>query len=178
LARVLAGEKAALADLRELEDLELEYLQGAVLNCSQVSWLAERSAELALFFEALQGQEASLKRLKRKKASLARLAVQVGEILKRLASDPDKQGGEDKDDKGQVLYTEGATADVGLLVGEEHLRQHEYARAVEAFTRSLRTNPSADAYEGRARAYHALALADEARARALRDYDERGPSAP
>ena len=63
----------------------------------------------------------------------------------------------------------GAAADVSLLVGEMHLKQGEYARAVEAFTRSIEADPkAADEYEGRARAYRALAAEDERRARQLR----------
>ena len=42
------------------------------------------------------------------------------------------------------------------------------AKAIEAFTRALESNPTADVYEGRAQAYRALAEADERKARELR----------
>jgi tetratricopeptide (TPR) repeat protein len=63
----------------------------------------------------------------------------------------------------------GAAADVSLLIGEMHLKQGEYTKAIEAFTRSIEADPrAADEYEGRARAYRALAAQDERRARDLR----------
>jgi uncharacterized protein HemY len=59
-------------------------------------------------------------------------------------------------------------ADMGCLIGELHLRQGEYEKAIEAFSRALETRPSSDLYEGRARAYRALAERDEAAAALLR----------
>jgi Plasmid pRiA4b ORF-3-like protein len=59
-------------------------------------------------------------------------------------------------------------ADTACLVGEVHLERGEYHKAVEAFSRALTGRPTADAYEGRARAYRALAAADERFARELR----------
>jgi hypothetical protein len=59
-------------------------------------------------------------------------------------------------------------ADTACLVGEVHLGRGEYHRAIEAFSRALAVRPTADAYEGRARAYRALAAADERFARELR----------
>jgi hypothetical protein len=62
-----------------------------------------------------------------------------------------------------------AAADVSLLIGEMHLRKGDYVKAVEAFTRSIEADPTAaDEYEGRARAYRALAARDERKARELR----------
>ncbi len=59
-------------------------------------------------------------------------------------------------------------ADTACLVAEMHLSQGEYHKAVEAFTRAIAMNPTVDAYEGRARAYRALAAADEQVAQQLR----------
>ncbi len=59
-------------------------------------------------------------------------------------------------------------ADAACLIGEMHLRHGELDKAIEAFSRALETNPTPDAYEGRARAYRSLAERDELRARALR----------
>ena len=62
-----------------------------------------------------------------------------------------------------------AAADVSLLIGEMHLKEGEYAKAIEAFTRAIENNPkAADEYEGRARAYRALAARDDRRAREMR----------
>jgi hypothetical protein len=63
---------------------------------------------------------------------------------------------------------DGAAADVSCLIGEQHLRDGEYQKAVEAFTRSLESRTTADAHEGRARAYRALADDDDRRALSLR----------
>ena len=62
----------------------------------------------------------------------------------------------------------GTVADMGCLIGEMHLRQGEYEKAVEAFTRALETQPAADLYEGRARAYRGIAEQDERDARKMR----------
>ncbi len=75
----------------------------------------------------------------------------------------------DDGDESDDDIPEAAAADVSLLIGEMHLKAGEYAKAVEAFTRSIETNPAAaDEYEGRARAYRALADEDERRAREFR----------
>ena len=61
----------------------------------------------------------------------------------------------------------GTAADAAYLVGELHLSKGDKQKAIEAFTRSIEECPTADAYEGRARAYRALADDDERTARAL-----------
>ncbi len=76
--------------------------------------------------------------------------------------------GEPAEFDGEGVFSDRTSADVGLLVGEQHLRQGEYLLALEAFTRSLQTSPTPDAYEGRARAYRGLADEDERRASELR----------
>ena len=76
---------------------------------------------------------------------------------------------DDWDDEDMEDLPEAAAADVSLLIGEMHLKDAEFARAVDAFTRSIEANPeAADEYEGRARAYRALAEEDERTARELR----------
>ena len=49
-----------------------------------------------------------------------------------------------------------------------YLRQGEFEKAVEAFTRAIDTRPAADLYEGRARAYRGLAERDMDAAALLR----------
>jgi tetratricopeptide (TPR) repeat protein len=76
---------------------------------------------------------------------------------------------DDEDDEPEEDMPEAAAADVSLLIGEMHLKTREYAKAVEAFTRSIEANPAAaDEYEGRSRAYRALADEDERKAKELR----------
>jgi len=59
-------------------------------------------------------------------------------------------------------------ADAACLVGELHLSKGDYRKAVEAFTRAIEEGPTADAHEGRAKAYRALAAEDDRAARNLR----------
>ena len=150
---VLAGNKKALAALQTGGDLELDYVHGLAHNCQQSGWLAERHPELHGVFEAIKGDEGPLRRLKGKKPGLIKLARLV-----RAAA---------KSDDALTEASSGGAADVGCLVGEMHLSKGEYARAVEAFTRSLVVSPTPDAFEGRAKAYRGLAALDEQRARAL-----------
>ena len=77
---------------------------------------------------------------------------------------------DDWDEEEVEELPEEAAADVSLLIGEMHLKEGESRPApVEAFTRSIEANPqAADEYEGRARAYRALAAEDERKARELR----------
>jgi hypothetical protein len=163
LTRAITGDRHAAAALKDVDSQELDYLHGAVVNCGQLPWLAERSPELTLLFQAIRGDDAALKRLKRKKASLGKLAALVRELVEKA------KPVEPAVTNGQVPLSEGTSADVGLLVAEHHLREHDYPRAIEAFSRAIENSPTADAYEGRARAYRALAQQDEHRARALRD---------
>jgi hypothetical protein len=75
------------------------------------------------------------------------------------------QEGSEEEQRGEIGRT--AAADTACLVGELHLRQGEYEKAVQAFTQAIESNPTADVYEGRARAYQALADRDERKAREL-----------
>jgi hypothetical protein len=161
LTRAVAGDKRAASTLKGLDAQELDYLRGSIVNCGQLPWLAERSPELALLFQGVKGDDEAVKRLKRKKAGLARVAQLVRELVCNVSTEPAVTN-------GQVPLEAGASAEVSLLVAEDHLRQQDYRQAVEAFSRAIDNSPSADAYEGRARAYHALALADERRAAELR----------
>jgi tetratricopeptide (TPR) repeat protein len=157
----LGGQKTALERLQKRKTLDLDGLYGP--GGMPTAWLRDNKPEFHLLFEAIQGDDESLKRLDRKKHSLARLAVVARKAYRqaRRASQTDSE-----DTSAGSL--DGQAADVGCLVGELHLRQGDYLHAVEAFTRAIENTPSADAFEGRARAYQALALADERRAAELR----------
>jgi len=69
---------------------------------------------------------------------------------------------------GQAQDMAGSAADAACLIGEMHLRQGDHTRAIDAFTRAIQSSPTADAYEGRAKAYRGLAFEDEGQARELR----------
>ena len=101
-----------------------------------------------------------------------RLIHKVGESPPQYPNMEEEDWGdedENRDDEDGEEIPEGAAADVSLLIGEMHLKDGEFARAIEAFTRAIEANPqAADEYEGRARAYRALAAEDERKARELR----------
>jgi tetratricopeptide (TPR) repeat protein len=94
----------------------------------------------------------------------------VGESPPQYSDDDEDDWDDDEeDDESDEDMPEAAAADVSLLIGEMHLKAGEYAKAVEAFTRSIEANPAAaDEYEGRSRAYRALADEDERKAKELR----------
>ena len=93
--------------------------------------------------------------------------VKYPRVVRRVGQSPPQYA--EKGGEAAAAGLPGAAADVSLLIGEMHLKDGEYARAVEAFTRSIEADSkAADEYEGRARAYRALAAADERRARELR----------
>jgi hypothetical protein len=92
-------------------------------------------------------------------------------VTKRVGESPPQYADleeDEEDEDTEPLPTEAVAADVSCLIGEQHLRDGDPAKAVEAFTRSLEGEPTADAYAGRARAYRALADADDRQARELR----------
>lgn len=163
----LRGDKKALKTFQEGAVPNLDDLFATFDSCDPVPWLCEKHPELHLVFTAAKGDEAALRRLKRKKAALARLA----EALRKPYQAARNQDGAPGPETGGGEMADGAAADVGCLVGELHLRKGDFDKAVEAFTRAINTNPSADEYEGRARAYRALALLDERKAEELRNGD-------
>jgi hypothetical protein len=65
-------------------------------------------------------------------------------------------------------HQEDVASDLACLVGELHLSRREYDKALAAFNRAIAVSPTADAYQGRANAYRALALEDEQRASVVR----------
>jgi tetratricopeptide (TPR) repeat protein len=106
------------------------------------------------------------------KGKYPKVIQKVGESPLQYGDD-DEDDWDDEDDDSDEDMPEGAAADVSLLIGEMHLKEGEYAKAVEAFTRAIEANPAAaDEYEGRSRAYRALADEDERKAKELR----AGPS--
>jgi hypothetical protein len=160
LPRAVQGDRHAFAALRAADPLELDALCATLLTTEPPDGLATRHPELQLLLEAVRGDDLALHRLQRKKAGVARLARFLRDVC---------GGAEALCDAADGTITDGAAADVGLLVGEQHLRDGHFARALAAFSRAIEVEPTPDAYEGRARAYHGLAELDERRARGLRD---------
>ncbi len=156
--QALAGEKPALASLQNGAAEELDDLFEFIDNEDLSSWLAERRPELHLLFEAIKGNQEAATELKRRKPPYARLVPIFREVHERFLQ---------KTNGGGAIEG-GAVADMGCLIGEMHLRQGEYEKAIDAFTRAIDTRPSPDLFEGRARAYRALAERDEAAAALLR----------
>jgi hypothetical protein len=90
-------------------------------------------------------------------------------VAKRVGDSPPQFGAEGHEERVDPPDMQASVAaDTACLIGELHLGKGDYAKAVEAFSRSIEGSPTADAYEGRAKAYRALAAADERRADKLR----------
>jgi hypothetical protein len=133
-----------------------------VVACEEIErLLLADHQEVYLLFAAAKGNAESLAALRRQKRSYATLAQMIREASERMARLKSRHGSNGK-------VSESDAADVGCLIGEMHLGRNEFLKAVEAFTRAIENEPTADAFEGRARAYSALALQDEQRARELR----------
>ena len=160
-ARAHAGDRKAVQALQAGEVRELDDLFEIIDNDDLSRWLEEQHPEFHELFRAAQGDEEALKRLKRKKAALGKLAQAVRQLHEKYLRRTREQ-------RVQEDFAGGAAADMRCLVGEMHLGNGEYHKAIEAFTRALESNPTADVYEGRARAYRALADEDERKARGLR----------
>jgi tetratricopeptide (TPR) repeat protein len=160
LTRALTGRNKALAELHAEEPAYLDDLFEVIDNDDLCRWLEERRPEVHLLFEAIKGDEAATTRLKRSRPGRAKLALVVRALHEAHLH---------KVRDGAPVDIEGDTAaDMSCLIGEMHLKEGEYAKAVEAFTRAIAAQPAADLYEGRARAYRGLAERDERQAADLR----------
>src|SRR5262249_49823981 len=155
----LGGDRQALAALQNGAAEELDDLFEMIDNEDLTSWLAERRPDLRLLFDAIKGDDDAAARLKSKKAAFARLVPALREGHERFLS---RTGAAHEPTEGR------AVADMGCLIGEMHLRQAEYEKAIEAFTRAIETQPAPDLFEGRARAFRGLAERDESAAALMR----------
>lgn len=157
--RALIGQPEALALLQNGHAEHLDDLFEVIDNEDLSGWLQERRPELHMLFEAIKGDESAATKLKKKKAEYAKLLPALREVHERFLN---------KTNGPHELTEGGAVADMGCLIGEMHLRQGEYEKAVEAFTRAIDTQPSPDLFEGRARAFRELADRDESAAALMR----------
>jgi tetratricopeptide (TPR) repeat protein len=168
--RALAGDADALARLDSDDPIDLDDLFGHLDNSlnggSWTPWLREHRPDWALLFEAIRGDVEAMTQLEGKAdlIDLARAVHRRYDLFRQQGPHDEFADYPTEEDP----FANGAAADMGCLVGEMHLKKGDYHRAVEAFSRSLATTPSPDVFEGRARAYRALALRDERRAREMR----------
>jgi tetratricopeptide (TPR) repeat protein len=162
----LTGAKEAVDTLESHPASRLLDLFDTIAHCGVEEWLRDKYPELHALFAYVRGDDTALKEVKHKKTTFKRIA----EIIRKKY-----RNYRDDDTDGLVSAArptslqEGAVADVGCLIGEMHLHQHEYHKAVEAFSRAIAADPTPDAYIGRARAYRALAALDEHTAAHLRE---------
>jgi len=157
-ARALVGGPKARERLRGLKPADWDQLFEVIGNEELGRTLLRHHQEEYLLFEAVKGDEKSLAVLNKERPAYARLALLIREVHERTVLAADLPDGK---------LTGSAAADVGCLIGEMHLERGEYHKAVEAFSRAIENQPAADVYEGRARAYRALAALDQQRAREL-----------
>ncbi len=148
-AKALDGDKDALAALESRQPEKLADLFDTIAHCDVEQWLDENHPDLHRLFAFVRGEEAALRGLKHRKVTYQR----VGEALRehfRNYHDEDGETESASSADGEPALPEGAAADVGCLIGEMHLQNEEFHKAVDAFSRAVETNPTADAYEGRA----------------------------
>jgi tetratricopeptide (TPR) repeat protein len=165
-AKALSGDKKALDAFTSAKPPDASVLCETIAHCDLKDWLSENHPDLHLLFESVRGDESALKRLKRKRPRLGKLAESLeGRYRDYHEEEEVPPAGESN---GAQALPDGTAADVGCLIGEMHLSNGEFDKAVEAFSRAIETKPTADAYEGRARAYRALADSDVCSAQLLR----------
>ncbi|HEY7426405.1 MAG TPA: tetratricopeptide repeat protein [Gemmataceae bacterium] len=148
----LTGAKEAVDSLEAQPTDKLIDLFDTIAHCDVEEWLHENHTELQRLFAFVRGDDTALRGLKQRRA----ICKRVGEIVRAKYRDY-----RDEDSEEAAPVAEGAAADVGCLIGEMHLQQQEYHKAIEAFSRAIESDPTPDAYAGRARAYRALAALDD-----------------
>jgi tetratricopeptide (TPR) repeat protein len=164
-AEALTGVREAVDTLQAHPADKLVDLFDTISHCDVEEWLSENHPELHGLFAFVRGNDAALKGVKHKKATFKRVA-EIVRAKYRDYHDEDADGAVSAD--GRAARPEGTAADVGCLIGEMHLHNHEYHKAIEAFSRAIANDPTPDAYAGRARAYRALAALDDHAAAELR----------
>jgi hypothetical protein len=154
----LTGAKEAVESLEAHPARKLGDLFDTIAHCDVEEWLNENHPELHRLFEFVRGDETALRGLKHKKVTYKRVA----EIVRRkYRGYRDEDGETAAASDGKSAVPEGAAADVGCLIGEMHLQNREYHKAIDAFSRAIESDPTPDAFAGRARAYRALAVLDD-----------------
>lgn len=162
----LTGAKEAVDTLQARPDDKLADLFDTISHCNVEEWLSENHPELHGLFAYARGDDAALKGVKHKKAAFKRVA----EIVRaKYQNYHDEDGDGLAPSDGLAAAPEGAAADVGCLIGEMHLHNQDFHKAIEAFSRAIAIDPTPDAHAGRARAYRALAALDDHAAAQMRE---------
>ena len=161
----LTGAREAVETLEAYPADKLVDLFDTISHCEVQEWLSENHPELYALFTFVRGDDAALKGIKHKRATLKRVA-EIVRAKYQAHHERDADGVASAD--GMATLPEGAAADVGCLIGEMHLQNHDYDKAIEAFSRAIANDATADAHAGRARAYRALAALDDHAAAELR----------
>jgi hypothetical protein len=158
--QAIRGDAQAFRAFDADEGLRLEDLFKTIGNGALSTWLRQKRLDLFLLFEAIKGDEEAMLILKKKrrKPSYADLAQVIRDLYEKHLLD---------EEDAEPLVDQSA-ADAACLVGELHLSKGDFRHAIEAFSRALEVHPTADAHEGRARAYRSLAAFDERQAEELR----------
>lgn len=154
----LSGAREAVETLEAQSPGNLLDLFDTISHCEVEEWLSANHPELHALFAFVRGEDAALKGIKHKRATLKRVA-EIVRLKYQTHHEEDGDGIASPD--GAATLAEGAAADVGCLIGEMHLQNHDYPKAIEAFSRAIANDPTPDAYAGRARAYRALAALDD-----------------
>lgn len=165
LVEALSGAREAIEMLEAHSPGKLVDLFDTISHCDVEGWLSEKHPELHGLFAFVRGEETALKGIKHKRATLKRVAELIRAKYQEYSEEDDESVAHTD---GTAALPEGAAADVGCLIGEMHLQNHEYHKAIEAFSRAIANTPTPDAYMGRSRAYRALATLDEQNAGELR----------
>lgn len=155
--RALDGGPRARTKLRQLTQSEWDEVLEVIGDDALNQELLDRHSEVHLLFEAVRGDEKAMELLKKHRPAFYSVAQIVREANEQAVATTN----------GKLVsehIEHSAAADVGCLIGELHLSRGEYHKAVAAFTRAIDNEPTPDVYEGRARAYRALAEEDERRA--------------
>jgi tetratricopeptide (TPR) repeat protein len=155
-ARLLGGDETVVPKMNNGTPGRMDDLFELVDNDDLTRLLQERRPALHLLFGALRGDIDAARALKRDGPTYHRQLTPLRQAYARYKK---------HENEGPI---EESAADMGCLVGEMHLRAGEFEKAIEAFTRAIETAPSADLYEGRARAYRGLAEMDMERAQLTR----------
>ncbi len=156
-AEALTGAKEAVDTLENRAAAKLVDLFDTISHGHTDDWLREYDADLHALFLFVRGDDSAFKGVKHNRTTLKRVAEIVREKYRNYR----------EEDLEATASSNGVVSDVGCLIGEMHLTNREYQKAIEAFTRALASDPTPDAFAGRARAYRALADIDEVAATEL-----------
>jgi tetratricopeptide (TPR) repeat protein len=161
----LTGAREAVETLEANPPSKLVDLFDTISHCEVEEWLSANHPELHALFAFVRGDDAALKGIKNKRATLKRVA-EILRVKYQANHDEDADGAASSG--GGAAPAEGTAADVGCLIGEMHLQNREYHKAIEAFSRAIANDATPDAHAGRARAYRSLAALDDHAAAELR----------